>query len=239
MLAVFDSEDGFEAYLGKKMSSTVTGIYHPRTNRLVVYDLIRNDALMEQKEQALKRSSRIRSLTRRTIYVETVEREIRDRSFDVSMGTTMHEAAHQLSFNCGMLNRHGDIPIWLAEGLACYCESTSEGNWGGIGEPNTPRIADLKTALKKKQKLFSVSEMISGDDWRDSRNVLLGYAQCWALFHMLMHDEPQRVRQYIQLLGTRRTRDYRRLDFCQVFGADLIAIERRHSNYIRNLCHSP
>ena len=27
--------------------------------------------------------------------------------------TTMHEAAHQLSFNCGVLNRQGDLAIWL------------------------------------------------------------------------------------------------------------------------------
>ena len=46
MIAVFDSPAGFEAYLGQKMSSGITGIYHTPTNRLVLYDLARNRQLV-------------------------------------------------------------------------------------------------------------------------------------------------------------------------------------------------
>src|SRR5438128_1522666 len=39
LVAVFDSWAGFEAYLGRKMPSSVVGVYDPPTNRLVLFDL--------------------------------------------------------------------------------------------------------------------------------------------------------------------------------------------------------
>src|SRR4051794_28505466 len=55
MVAIFDSQEGFEAYLGQKMSPLITGMYHPKTNRLVVYDYGRNEAFVAHKRQAMDR----------------------------------------------------------------------------------------------------------------------------------------------------------------------------------------
>jgi len=46
MVAIFDSQAGFEAYLGQKMSAAVTGVYHPPSNRLLVYDYGQNEAFV-------------------------------------------------------------------------------------------------------------------------------------------------------------------------------------------------
>src|SRR5262245_54516684 len=43
MVAIFDTQAGFEAYLGRKVSPHVTGMYHRGTDRLVVYDYGRNE----------------------------------------------------------------------------------------------------------------------------------------------------------------------------------------------------
>src|SRR5262249_56307768 len=43
MVAIFDSQPGFNAYLGRKMSPLVTGIYHTDTNRLVTYSYAQNE----------------------------------------------------------------------------------------------------------------------------------------------------------------------------------------------------
>src|SRR5262249_38918216 len=61
MVAIFDTQTGFEAYLGRTMPSAVAGIYHPGTNRLVVYDLEQNRALAAAKDQAMGISKRIRA----------------------------------------------------------------------------------------------------------------------------------------------------------------------------------
>src|SRR5262249_44382830 len=44
MVAVFDSQAGFSAYVGLQMPPGVTGLYHPKSNRLVVYDFGQNEA---------------------------------------------------------------------------------------------------------------------------------------------------------------------------------------------------
>ena len=88
------------------------------------------------------------------------DRMLRDRRDDVNVSTVMHEVAHQLSFNGGLLNRHGDAPAWLVEGLAVYCEATSSGSWQGIGEPNPPRAA---AALRGRRP--GLRTLVEGDDW--------------------------------------------------------------------------
>src|SRR5205823_1805147 len=59
MVAVFDSQSGFDAYLGGKMSGGLVGVYHPPSNRLVIYDIHRNRALLAGKREALQISARI------------------------------------------------------------------------------------------------------------------------------------------------------------------------------------
>ena len=39
------------------------------------------------------------------------------------MATIVHEATHQIAFNCGMQQRYADIPLWLCEGMAVYFEA--------------------------------------------------------------------------------------------------------------------
>ena len=50
MVAAFDSQEGFEAYLGRRMSTAITGIYDPVSNRLVIYDYARNRAFQAGEE---------------------------------------------------------------------------------------------------------------------------------------------------------------------------------------------
>jgi hypothetical protein len=42
MVAVFSTQEGLEAYIGGRMNSAITGLYHISTNRLVVYDYATN-----------------------------------------------------------------------------------------------------------------------------------------------------------------------------------------------------
>src|SRR5205823_3028445 len=52
MVAMFDSEAGFSAYLGHKALPLNIGIYHPATNRFVIYDYAQNEMHRSLKNQA-------------------------------------------------------------------------------------------------------------------------------------------------------------------------------------------
>jgi hypothetical protein len=169
MVAIFDSQDGFEAYLGQKMSPLITGMYHPKTNRLVVYDYGRNEAFVAHKRNAMERGRAYGGRIDQKRYVETVARQAREFRTGANIGTTMHEVAHQLSFNTGLINRHGDVPAWLAEGLACYCESTEDGTWLGIGATNPGRLRTLSGPVKGRGKLLLLRDLLTSDSWVRAR----------------------------------------------------------------------
>jgi hypothetical protein len=239
MMAIFDSQPGFEAYLGRRMSPLITGIYHSDTNRLVVYDYGQNDAFLAAKERAERQRQQIGSQLTRQRYLETVQRLANEFRSSANIGTIMHEAAHQLSFNCGLLNRDGDVPGWLAEGLACYCEATDNGTWLGIGEPNPERLGALRQAASKNTHLIPVRDLVSSDAWlrdvKDGQTVLLGYAQSWALFSMLMEEQPKALQRYLSLISERRTSDARAADFLNGLKTDWKRLQSRHVSYINNL----
>jgi hypothetical protein len=238
MVAVFDSQAGFDAYLGGRMPPNLVGIYHPPSNRLVIYDVHHNRGLVEGKKHALKISTQIPFDIDRVQFIGAVERQARAFAEDANVSTTIHEAAHQLSFNCGLLSRTGDVPPWLAEGLATYCEPAFKGTWQGAGTPNYERVKALAAGLRDKGRLVPLASLVGSTEWRrDSATVLTGYAQSWALFRMLMEERPKQLRAYLELIRDRRTPDHRLTDFRQSFGADLSALERRHQEYVREMVH--
>jgi hypothetical protein len=61
MVAVFDSQEGFEAYLSRRMSTAITGIYDHVSNRLVIYDYARNRAFQEAKKHGDDVAKKIKS----------------------------------------------------------------------------------------------------------------------------------------------------------------------------------
>jgi hypothetical protein len=239
MVAVFDSQSGFEAYLGRSMSAATTGVYHPPSNRLVVYDYAQNRSFVANKKQGEQLVGQIRSTLDRQRISGQFSHFAQTRRADANIGTIMHEVAHQLSFNGGLLNREGDVPLWLAEGLACYCEATVNGSWQGIGEPNPERVNTLAGPARGQGTFIPLRSMLVGDGWlrraTDVRQVLLGYAQCWALFRMLMEQNPRALRSYQALVYPRRTPDHRLADWAQVFGTDLASFENQFHDYIQDL----
>lgn len=240
MVAVFDSQAGFDAFLGKKMPSLVTGVYQPGSNRLVVYDYGQNEAFVAERQQRTQEARKIRSDLDRQRFIDTVNRQAQEFRTEANIGTVMHEVAHQLSFNSGLLNREGDMPVWVAEGLACYCEATDNTSWQGIGEPNPERLAVLHAVVKANAKFIPLRDLVSSDAWLRSKNtneatILLGYAQSWALFRMLMEERTAQMRTFLKLIYSRRTPDHRLADFGQAFGSDLARLELRYGEYMKQI----
>jgi hypothetical protein len=239
MVAIFDSQTGFDAYVGHKGSSTIIGWYHLDTNRFVVYDYGQNEKHLSIKNQAVQSVRRIQSQIDRQRYLDAVNRLSSEARTDVNIQTIMHEVAHQLSWNCGLLNRAGAVPFWLAEGLACYCESTSNGSWQGIGEPSPERLRPLVAVVNNKGSFIPLRELVSRNDWMpprcDDKTTSLAYAQSWALFHMLMRDRIQALRKYFKLVYPETACERQLADFQEAFGSDMGALERWHLESIKKL----
>src|SRR5262249_41389723 len=234
MVAIFDSQAGFNAYLGRKMSPLVTGIYHTDTNRLVTYDYGQNEAFLASGPEKEDEVRRVDSQLDRQRYRGSLQRVARDHRTGANIGTIMHEVAHQLSFNCGLLDRDADIPVWLAEGLACYCEPTANGSWQGIGALSPMRVRQLTAG--SPDGLLPVARL---PPWHAAgegpRPVLAGSAHSRALVRLLMEERPAALRTYFDLVRERRIPDHRLADFQQAFGADVAVVERRHAEYVRSL----
>ena len=171
-------------------------------------------------------------------YIGAFSRGAREFRDDANIGTVMHEVAHQLSFNSGLLDRKGDVPLWLAEGLACYCESTTNSAWQGVGEPNPMRVETLAVQVRHKGQLLPLKRLIQSDDWlwrnATAGQAVLGYAQSWALFRLLMEERPAQLRRYFDLIRTRRTPDGRLDDFVTAFGG-FSKIDARYHEYIHEI----
>ncbi len=233
MVAVFDTQGGWEAYLGQPMPEGVIGFYHPASNRLVVYDIGANRDFKAAKRQLKEASRGIGSDLDRQRFVSTLTRVAGDLRSGINIMGIMHEVGHQISFNSGMLNRDGDCACWLAEGLATYCEATRNSAWQGIGEPNPERLNLLTALVDHHGALIPLRELITSDEWlrKDPQLALLGYAESWALFKMLMEERTSAFRSYISLIYYRLTPDHRLEDFAQFF-PDLPRLELRLRDYI-------
>jgi hypothetical protein len=236
MVAIFDSPAGFEAYLGTPVSRGVGGLYHTPSNRLLMYDFGQNANFVALKQKAEKAGRGLGADLDRQRYLTTVNRVGEEIRSGANISTVMHETAHQLSFNSGLLNRQGDVPVWLAEGLACYCEPTDNGVWLGLGEPNPDRLRTL-AGVPTADKHIPLRDLVGSDAWLRSNQglpgVLLGYAESWALFRLLIEERPQALRSYLALIYSRRTPDHRLTDFGECFGPNLDRLEARFEEYMK------
>jgi hypothetical protein len=239
MVAVFDSQAGFEAYLGQRMSAATTGVYHGASNRLVVYDYARNRSFTAAKQRGQELGRQLANNLQRQHYLGSLSQQAQVRRADANIGTIMHEVAHQLSFNCGLLNRDGDVPLWLAEGLACYCEATDNGSWQGVGEANPMRANRLAGPASGQEPFLPLRALVTSEDWLRKATavdqVLLGYSQSWALFSVLMQERPRALRKYLGEIYSRRTSDRRLSDFAEAFGPDLASLEARYQAFVREV----
>jgi hypothetical protein len=234
MVAVFDSQSGMEAYIGQRMPTAVTGLYHPKSNRLVVYDYAKNRDFEAGKRQARADARRIGSDLDRRRYIDTLNRRASEFRTEANIGTVMHEVAHQLSFNCGMLSREADVPFWVAEGLATYCEATDNGAWQGIGEPNPERIHAITGPVRGQGPFIKLQDLVTRDDWmRDTKTALLAYGQSWALFKMLMEERPAQLRRFLEANYSRRTPEHRAADFATAFGTEVDRLELRYLEFMK------
>ncbi|MEM6980186.1 MAG: DUF1570 domain-containing protein [Planctomycetota bacterium] len=127
----------------------------------------------------------------------------RINNLERNIATLIHEATHQLSYNCGLQTRFADNPMWLAEGLAMFFESPDFSNprgWRGIGRVNQVNLNRWQR-YQRIRPADSLRTLIADDQrFRDSESAEAAYGEAWALTYFLLKTRRSDFLGYLETL---------------------------------------
>jgi hypothetical protein len=231
---IFDSEQEFLAYatqeLGDEMARNVIGYYSMLTNRMVLYDMQAGAGRAGLGQVARKRPGGIAGGI--------------DALPEVNVATIIHEATHQLAYNCGFHQRFSDNPLWLAEGMGMFFEAPNRqaATWRGIGEVNRLRLDTFREQhLGPNAKPVNLPRLVQTDELlRDRKTALAAYADSWSLVFFLMKSRREQLFNYLRILREKPpldqdTPEQRLADFKSAFGPDIAKLEEEFVRYMRSL----
>jgi len=211
-----------QAELGDAASSII-GYFSLRTNRMTMYDLTGMESSSRYQSQGSS-STQINRILSRPEAARTV-------------ATIVHEATHQIAFNCGLHIRYSDCPLWFSEGIALYFETpdlSSSRGWRGIGVINQPRRLQFRQFLAKRPP-DSLRTLIADDTrFRDQKQALDAYAEAWELTYYLILQQPKQYVAYLRTLSEKQLLlqdgpEKRLQEFTQAFGD----IEKLDAEFLR------
>jgi hypothetical protein len=210
-------------------ASSIVAYYSLRTNRVIMYDLTGVEALRTQ------RGVRNRRLSINGLLAQPAAEPL--------VATVIHEATHQIAFNCGLHTRYADVPLWLSEGLAIYFETPDLSNtrgWHGIGRVNHRRLVTYRSSAagRGQQRL---AELVASDRlFRDTRTGPQAYAEVWVLTHYLLRTREDDYVAYLEALAEKPRLVWddeatRLAEFRRHFGSDLAALAAELEEYAAGL----
>ena len=206
MIAVaLEDERAFARFEGAKPGTVVVGVYHAKSNWLVVQDYR---------------------------HAPRMHRDLPVWSDNLQL--TAHEATHQLTYNTGLLNRHGDVARCINEGLATYGEYRRPNVRMAPGQLNTKCLHNL-AHLQRGSGWYPVAKLLDDKGWwtaGDGAKLLLCYAESWLLVHYLMQEPAllPRFRDYLEAIHDRKDPDHR-LDDAREHWGDLDQLDKDLKRY--------
>ncbi len=190
---VFNSRDAYYAVRQARMgelAKDMIGYYHLQTNRIVSFDINGVQGLAQPGQRYASR--------------EMLMQLFAQPQAERTVATVVHEAVHQMAYNCGLQVRLADKPKWVSEGMAMFFEvpDKSSVGWGTIGKVNPIQLVQFRKYLGSRHA-DSLTTLIS-DDSRFSGpadQVLGAYAESWALTYFLMKAQKKNFAAYLTDLG--------------------------------------
>jgi hypothetical protein len=218
VVVIFSDRERYESFAARDLGAAadrVVGYYNLMSNRVTTFDLTGSDTLAGG--------------TRRTAGKAGLEILARPEASGL-VATLVHEATHQMAFNCGMHRRLAAVPLWVSEGVATYFETPDLGSgrgWRGVGGVNRPRLEKFLAA----QKPGMLEPMVLGDEpFRRADEALDAYARAWALTYFLLQTKRESFIDYLRTLSRKEplvedSPETRRQDFIDAFGGPPAAFE--------------
>ena len=229
---VFADRDSYRQYargeLGE-LAKSIPGYYSLTTNRMTMYDLTGAAAAGPPP--------------RRNTSQAQINRILSQPEAERTVATIVHEATHQIAFNCGLHTRLSDCPLWVSEGIALYFETpdlTSRKGWKSIGAVNQVHLAQFREYLVRRPADSLVSLLTDDKRFRAPATSRDAYSEAWALTYYLMSRRPKDHVAYVRLLSRKKPLVWddaqtRLADFRQAFGDDLSKIDAEMVRFIRSL----
>lgn len=222
---VFKDKAAYEAYaiadIGPAARSML-GYYNIQTNRVVMFDLTG----VERFTAGLRVTS-----------VDQVNRILLQPAAERTVATIVHEATHQISYNCGLQTRLAGNSKWVSEGMAIFFETPDLKNgrgWAGIGKLHRLHLANFQN---RGGVPGTIERLVSGDKmFLQRETAAVAYSQAWALTYYLQKANRKQYAQYIRELSEwpplAEETEKERLDrFQRVFG-DVEELEERFLTYM-------
>jgi hypothetical protein len=144
----------YAKFLGEAPGEEIGGHYDLETNRLVIFDF------RPSKAELGKQAERI------------------------NLFTLVHETAHQLSYNTGILDRANDYPLAISEGFATYVELWRPGVKNAIGGVNKPRMQ----AMADSEDWIAIDDLLKDDQAFGPDTEQLAYAESWLFVHHMLRS---------------------------------------------------
>lgn len=222
VVLVFADQASYADYSKKDLGASVSniiGYYNLETNRIMMYDLTGMQAL-RQNEGA--RGSR-----------HDISALMSQPEAEPLVATIVHEATHQIAFNCGLQTRMVANPFWLTEGMATFFETpdlSRSSSWSGIGNVNYSRF-DLFHDNYDAGKVIPLQRMLTDDKlFQTPTTAVDAYAQAWAWNYFLIRSRPKEYAAYMKAIAAKPVlvedqKGQRVKEFQAAFGEDLGAIE--------------
>ena len=191
---VFDRRKTYANYARSELgdaADSIVGYYSLRTNRVTMFDLTGVEQRGAQKN--VRRGRRI-------------EKILSQPNARPTVATIVHEATHQLAFNCGLHQRYAEIPVWLSEGLAMVFETPDLGNsrgWRGV-TINNSRLRQFRKYARHRPE-DSLRAMLSSDsDFHNPQRSTDVYSEAWAFCYFLMKRHPKSFAEYLRHTSLQR-----------------------------------
>jgi hypothetical protein len=228
---VFADRPGYVRYAQEDLGAgaeAVIGYYNMRSNRMLMYDLTGVEGVAQRGDFPTS-AARINAILSRPQAQRTV-------------ATIVHEATHQIAFNCGFQQRFADIPLWVSEGVAVYFETpdlSSTKGWRGIGGVNRDRLVQFRQYLARRPADSLVTLIANSQRFRNAATAPNAYAEGWALNYYLLRRRSDEYLAFLRLLSERKplineTDEDRLAAFQAAFG-DLETFDRDFVSYMRDV----
>jgi len=205
-------------------AGSIIGYFNLDTNRITMYDLTGSEASRRPGDRGGSMAQ--------------VNRILAQPDAERTVATIVHEATHQIAYNCGLHARLSDCPLWFSEGIAIYFETpdlASAKGWRGIGAVNQTRLAQFADYLQRRPA-DSLLTLVSDDRrFRDTKRAPDAYAEAWALTYYLLRQQPKQYLAYLTLLADKGPLVWddpatRLKEFQAAFGDDL---KRLDADFVR------
>jgi hypothetical protein len=218
VIVIFSDRERYEAHAARDLGAAadrVVGYYNLLSNRVTTFDLTGSDQLARRPATSAGRAG--------------LEILASPEAAGL-VSTLVHEASHQMAFNCRMHQRLAPVPVWLSEGVATFFETPDPGGrgWKRIGGINRPRLDTFLASYRPGV----LDEIVRGDEpFRASEGALDAYARAWALTAFLAQTRKAALVDYITAIGAKPPLspdgpEERLRDFVAAFGVEPHELEQ-------------